>query len=159
MAFKPVVIQKQSIEATLRACIATPLVVEVAGLPPSVNRIWRHSGGKVYKTKEATGWDALAQMRIKQKARSTYGRWDLSELKGLPLRLDIDFYRPTWRGKTKRTRHLCVRPDASNLIKVAEDALTRALGIEDSAVVELVVRKVQMPGPERTVMRLMFLED
>lgn len=154
-----VVIISDPVQSLLKACQDNPLLVEVSGHPESVNRLWRSGNGRVYKSSQATIWDSMAQITIRKEAKRLYGLFNLSVLSGYPIRLDLDFYRDTWHCKTKNKKHLIVRPDVSNLIKVAEDAITRALGLEDSAVVELVVRKVEMRGPIRTVFRLSFLKD
>lgn len=121
--------------------LSRPLVVVLEGLPPTVNHIWKHSGRRVYKSYEATSWDRLAQREVCKAADETYGTHDLSAFKGKPMSLSIYCCRPSWRVKAGKNKGNVVRPDISNLIKVAEDAVTRALGLEDSAVVMLSVQK------------------
>ncbi len=54
------------------------------------------------------------------------------------LSLEIEFHSPKWLTK----KGLIARVDVSNLIKIAEDALMEALGLDDKNVFELRVLKV-----------------
>lgn len=76
-------------------------------------------------------------------ARVRFGRSDLSEFKGHPVSLTLEFHRPKWTGKSGIKKGLYVRPDISNFVKIAEDAIFRALSLDDSAVVDLTLRKVE----------------
>lgn len=135
-----------------------PLEVAIDGLPPSANMIWRRAGARFYKTREANQWDIQAQNKVSAKAFWVFGKSDLSAFVGLPVSLEIDVCRPTWRGKTKAKKHLYVRPDLDNYCKSCIDAVFSALKLDDCAVVEMHVRKIESPN-ERTVVRLKFIED
>lgn len=68
-------------------------------------------------------------------------------VKGLPFTfpdtketysLSIEFHSPVWRNKDGSVK----KRDASNLIKIAEDAFIEAIGIDDSRFWEVSVKKV-----------------
>lgn len=140
-------------------CHSRPLSIDIETLPPSTNHIWRNNGrGRVYKILDATRWEEHAIRAVRGAALDAYRTFDLEALTGRPLKLEIFVQRPTWHGKTKAKKHLYVRPDLSNYIKASEDALFRALLLDDSAVIELIAKKVEGPGIERTLLRLTFLE-
>ena len=158
MGIIKVVALRDGLEEFIAMCKAHPLTVNVPGLPESVNHTYRRGyGGQVYKTSQASAWESIATMETKRAALRAYGTSKLGILKGAPVRLEIDFCRDTWRKKKKSESHLIVRPDVSNLVKLAEDALFRGLDLDDSAVVILQVQKVEVKGPVKTQLRLSFL--
>ncbi len=133
------------------------LSIEIPGHPISANKIWRGAGKHVYKTPEARGWESLAFMKAKMALSRQHGLKDLAAYKGKAIKLEMDFFRSSWKGKTKATRELYVRPDVSNFIKLCEDSIMKALGLDDSAVIELIARKVEHPGLERTLVRITLI--
>lgn len=145
------------LESLYAAVSQKSLSIVIESHPPSTNRIWRQGNRRVYKTPQATAWDAKCRAITTGKALELYGTTDLSGLKGLPLSLELAFVRAQWTGKARSMRGLLVRPDVSNFIKTVEDSVLNALGLDDSAVVELHARKVTEPGPDRTRVRLSFL--
>jgi Holliday junction resolvase RusA-like endonuclease len=155
---KNIVPLRDGLEEFIAMCKSQVLAVSIPGHPESVNHTYRRGfGGQVYKTSIASAWERMAINEVKRAALRVYGTSKLAILKGAPVRLEIDFCRDTWRKKKKSENHLVVRPDVSNLVKLAEDALFRGLDLDDSAVVILLVKKVEMPGPIKTQMRLQFL--
>lgn len=135
---------------------ANPLIFEIAGHPPSVNQIWRGVGRRIYKIPEAAAFESMVGASAHAWARRNYGTSDLRCFKGRPLELHLSFGRPSWKAKAKKgcEGHI-IRPDVSNLVKCAEDGLMRALGLDDSAVMELSAKKIS--GAVRTVFELRFL--
>ena len=106
--------------------------VTVAGIPESVNHIWRATkGGKHYKTSKARDFESLLITVLKKQHA------ERSACDG-PVRLTVEISR-----KTRR------RYDLDNRIKSVQDCLAPA-GIiaDDSQVVELVARKTR--GEEDT---------
>lgn len=133
-----------------------PLRVEILGHPPSVNRIYRIHKRGIFKIKAAASWGNLAEGRVRLEALKVFGKVDLSYLKGHGIILHLQYTRETWHGKTKSKKHLYVRPDLSNFIKVTEDAVCKALGLDDCAVKYLLCEKVEAPGPDQTIIQLRF---
>lgn len=133
------------------------LDIEILGHPVSANAIWRGSGRRVYKTPEARRFEDLVFICTGQALRAQHGLGDLGAYKGRPIRLEISVTKPSWRGKTKATKDKYVRPDLSNFIKLCEDSVFKALALDDSAVVELIARKLEVDGPLRTFVRIVFI--
>lgn len=140
-------------------CVSRPLDIDIETLPPSTNHIWRNNGrGRVYKVLEASRWEEHAVRTTRQAAVKAYGSYDLECFRGRPLKFEIFVQRPTWRGKSKAMRKLYVRPDLDNFIKICCDALSSALNLDDSAIVEIVAKKVE--GPKlSTFIRISFMPD
>lgn len=111
----------------------------------------------MYKTKKAFDWQELAKIRIRQMARSLWGTYELSAMRGLPIEVTLWVCRESWTGKAKLKRGLYVRPDITNFIKGAEDALCGALGLDDAAVVEFRAVKQVRTGENLTIMELRFI--
>lgn len=137
-------------------CCAQSLNFIIAGHPTSANQMWRKSRFGMFKTKEAKLWEDRAEFAASKAAIKAYGTTNLASLKGRPLSLEISICRPSWTGKTKEKKGLYVRPDISNFIKSCEDAVMRALGLDDSAVVEITALKV-VNELELTMVSLVFV--
>lgn len=144
----------EEIEALYANCRANQLHVILQGLPPSVNKLYANVRGRRVKTQLGRIWATNSIWPIGMACQSAYGTRSLSDLKGRPLWLQLRFSRPSWRAKSGSG--LYVRPDVSNFIKCAEDAFISALGLDDSAVVELVASKIEGRA-EATEMVLTFL--
>jgi Holliday junction resolvase RusA-like endonuclease len=111
------------------------------------------------KSIAARQWDAMSIPMIRRAAYGVCGTTFFKDRERMPLRLEILVYRPSWYCKTKTKRNKFIKRDASNFIKAAEDSLMKALGLDDSAVFEILVRKVgDVEGGERTLMNLCFWE-
>lgn len=133
-----------------------PLIVTLDGLPPSVNHTYGFGGRRVFKKPEALKWQQNAIWVISKAAIEVYGTTNLITMKGLPIRLELSFIRPSWRSKLK----LYVRPDISNLVKITEDTVCEALGrLDDSSVIDLSVHKIERDGPVRTEIRFEFIRE
>lgn len=136
-------------------CRAEHLQICVPGLPPSVNKLYATVRGRRVKSRESRLYQTQVAHIARQAAMITYGTHDLSSLRGRPLRFGMLVLRPSWRAKSGSK--LYVRPDLSNFIKACEDSVISALGLDDSAVVELIATKIEHDGVVRTVVRLSFL--
>lgn len=133
------------------------LLIEIPGLPPSVNHTYGFSSKGGWKKPEVKRWEHEAQWLASQTALKAYGSFKLEEFRGLPIKLEMSFIRPSWRSKRKPKHY--VRPDVSNFIKVTEDSVCKALGLEDSAVVEVTALKIERSGPVRTEVRFNFVNE
>lgn len=119
------------------------------GLPPSVNSLYATFRGRRIKSREGKAWEKAVILLFKQQLKDT--GYKVEEWKDKPLRLEIELYRETWHCKGYKKKFL--RVDASNHIKIAEDCLMKALGLDDSQVVDLSIIK-GVGGEERTIVRL-----
>ena len=139
--------------------IVRPLEVHIPALPVSVNAMWRNNGrGRVYKVHKASSWENAAVLITRRAAMEAWGTYDLSALKGYPLRLWVGVQKDTWFGKTKRTAHLMVsKGDLDNYVKSIFDALINgALYLGDYAIDEYTVKACTGPG-EGVFVKLSFL--
>lgn len=73
---------------------------------------------------------------------------------GKPLKMDIVFYRPSWRAKNGNIK----RWDVDSHLKALIDSSLTCLGLDDSAILDLTAKKLESPEAERTFVRLTFLE-
>lgn len=137
--------------------ITTSLRIEIEGLPVSANAACRSFGRRVVKTVEARRFERLAMLRTRAACIAQLGKLNLAHLNGEAVRLTIEVHRESWRGATKATCKRWVQPDVSNFIKYCEDAVFKALGLNDGSVVELVARKIETAGRSRTVVVLAFI--
>lgn len=145
------------VDETLNSIRSRPFKVEILGHPPSVNQLYRVFGKRSIKSIQARAWDLRVHNIISRAALIHFKGVPLAELKGYPIKLEIHICRPSWRAKAKSKNHLYVRPDLTNFFKAAEDSLFRALGLDDSAVVEFIGKKVEEPGHDKTRLHLEFL--
>lgn len=100
-------------------------------MPPSVNNCYkRNRFGGMRLSKDGVDFKRIVAYKVKRDAM----KLSLSE----KLSLEIEFHSPKWLTK----KGLIARVDVSNLIKIAEDALMEALGLDDKNVFELRVLKV-----------------
>lgn len=138
-----------------------PLIVEIGGLPPSVNHTYGYGRYGVYKNRDAVKWQNWASFIIKTAARESWGTCDLGVFKGLPIKLTISFIKPSWRVKSGPRKGKLVKPDVSNLVKIVEDALCSSLGLDDAAVVEMTALKIERTcHPDaRTEVRMEFVRE
>lgn len=122
-------------EPAQRATGHAPLIVTVAGLPPTVNHLYVTArGGRRVLTEAARAWYDAAIPAIREGARGY----------AVPpgyLRLSIVLY------------HLPRSRDIDNALKAAQDALARALGFDDKRIDVLTVAR-GVGKPARTVYTL-----
>lgn len=114
---------------------SAPLVVSVAGLPPTVNHMYLtvRGGGRVL-TPEARDWYDRACSAIAESAAGYV-------VPSGPLKLTIVLY------------HLSRARDLDNALKAAQDALAKALGFDDKRIDYLAVAR-GVGKPPRTVYTL-----
>lgn len=79
--------------------------------------------------------------------------WEIATKKALTLA--VVFVMP--RAKSNRTKHHTQKPDASNLLKLLEDAGNGALYHDDSQITSVFMHKV-WGVPARTEVRLIAIE-
>ena len=110
-------------------------------LPPSVNKLYFVKGGR--KILSSDGRALKEQMRaIVSKAVAL----NATSVENRKLRVSLTFFFPLvenkgWSQGKSKSRYKKV--DVSNRIKLVEDALFSAIGVDDSQVFELLVRKEQ----------------
>lgn len=111
---------------------------ELAGLPPSANRLVRPARvgkfARLVKTAVASGWLQVARMSFLAAWRRDHG--GKAPIAGLPLTLHLHF-------TVSR-----INADVSNRVKALEDALTGIAWVDDCQVVEL--HAMKSVGVERT---------
>ena len=102
-------------------------------MPPSVNKLYYVRNGR--KALSAEGRALKEQMRA---AISLVSATNVAaaDINNVPLTLHLEFYFPEienrgWSQKKTATRYKKV--DVSNRVKLVEDAICEALGIDDSA--------------------------
>lgn len=102
-------------------------------MPPSVNSCYfTGQHGRRVLTKVGKDWKALASLRTLAAAGSVI-RLELDQW----VKLEITVYVPLYYKNGKRRRF-----DASNRVKLLEDAVCAGLGIDDSAVLGIHAHKV-----------------
>ncbi len=112
----------------------------------------------MFKNAKANAWETLSAIHIRTAAKLLYGVHDLGHWTHRPLELEISLYRSTWKGKGKDTSKRYIRKDLTNVIKIAEDCLCKALGLEDAAVISMKASKlVDAYREDYTVLTLRFL--
>ena len=131
-------------------------------LPPSVNTLYFNNGHGRSLSTEGRAYKARVIGAIVSSAQ-THQFPDDPALKGLKrLGLEISLYleeveNAGWPGKAK-SRYK--RVDASNRVKVLEDAVSEALGLDDSCFFQVTVRRGRAPdGKQYCVVRVFELED
>lgn len=135
------------------------LIVEIPDHPPSINHTYGFNGRRRFKDKRAVRWQTMAEMLTQNAAMELYGTFKLEQLVGKPIKLELFYYRETWRGKAKPKRGLYVRPDLDGFLKISIDSVFNALGLDDCAVIELVAHKVEQIGPNKLVIKLKFIDE
>lgn len=132
--------------------LKTHLEFKFYGLPPSVNKLYFHRGGRrilsssgrEFKTRFITGAAGANKLELMNFQRSME----------LPYCLILVFFVKKKRlvnysyGSNGRTKYQYKAFDSSNLVKVTEDALQELLGIPDQNNFTHVIRKVGIPDDE-----------
>lgn len=103
-------------------------------LPPTINHCYKVNrwGGRRL-SKDGVDFKRIVAFKIKADGVKFAGSDKLS--------LEMELHSPKWLTK----KGLIARADVSNLIKISEDALMEALGLDDKNVFELRVLKVPSP--------------
>lgn len=133
--------------------------LDIAGLPPSVNALYSTIGKFRVKSKVGREYERMVWTLV----RNTYGSYIrdkyFQKQWNRAIKLELYFHKPSWHCTTKGKTHQFLKRDCSNFIKSAEDSIMKALGLEDSCVVDLTAKKVSGAEMERTHVRLWFLGD
>lgn len=112
----------------------------IEGWPPSVNRVWRKLRGRMIKNPVYVHWENKV-------AAVCLSGGDAARLRGLverPYKLVIEVVAKSWWYTTGSPK----KPDVSNFVKAAEDAVCRVYGWDDAWCQELEIRKVEGPRDE-----------
>ena len=102
--------------------VSWPLIIDIPGVPVSVNHIWKRGRHGMYKTKDASEY----QEYVQKCCRLAIGGEDYRKAvrshveDGGKVRVTLRWVRPDKR-----------RRDTSNIIKLAEDSLSHALSADD----------------------------
>lgn len=116
--------------------------VTIPGHPPSTNRIWRKTReGRIHKSNEYTAFERLIEKHCLIEGMHNRA------LKNRFYKLRIIVYAPSWTHKNGKPR----KPDVTNFIKSAEDAVCKAYGWDDSYCTECVVAKKEGPATVTTI--------
>ena len=118
--------------------------LRIPGLPPSTNNAFITAGHRRALSEDAAVWKQgvqLATLCTRQKA-----------IQGL-LEVSLTFYSQKWLTKSGKPRRI----DVANLEKLFVDAVFHQLGMDDSNIWKLTLRK--MDGPEESVIRIIPLTD
>jgi len=106
--------------------------------PPSTNRLYIRTRHGTILSKEARKFKADALIQLMKE-------WMFSSKleKDRAYRLTLRFYFPKIEtsGWPKRAKNRFVKRDVSNLIKVLEDVIAQATGVDDSNTMEVLVYK------------------
>ena len=127
--------------------------MEVAGLPPSTNRLYINARGRRVLSSDGKKYKRKIAMQVAQEFPEV-GPFENSDAFSLEIELCFEVLT---RSKTAKNRYK--RFDVSNRVKVLEDALCESLGIDDSQVMMLCVTKTHTTDPEKTLVRLRKLSE
>ena len=114
--------------------------------PPSANRLYVRTRRGTILSKEARKFKADATIQLMKK-------WMFGPKaeKDRAYRLTLLFYFPKVEtaGWPKKAKNRFVKKDVSNLIKVLEDVIAQAVGVDDSNTLEVLVYKKLDPENPR----------
>lgn len=121
------------------------LTATLTEFPPSANRMYIRTRRGTILSKEARKFKADALVQLLKE-------WMFSPKleKHLPYKLTLRFYFPKVEnsGWPKKAKNRFVKRDVSNLIKVLEDVVAQATGVDDSNTTEVVVyKKLDVDNP------------
>lgn len=123
----------------------TPMfTLSIPGLPPSTNHAFVNGKKGRYMAPDNTIWKNGVMMAVlctRQKA-----------IPGL-VEVSLTFYSEKWLTKAGKPRRI----DLANLEKLFVDAVFEQLGMDDSAIWKLTLRKLD--GPELSVIRIQPLQE
>jgi Holliday junction resolvase RusA-like endonuclease len=125
-------------------------ILEVPGHPPSVNRVWRKFGNRMVKSKDYIEWEqdvaAVCLMRGNLAYYKTFAKKRYS--------LDLKIVDISWDYKNGNPK----KPDLTNFIKAAEDAVCKVYGWDDVYCMSLHVSKV-IGDSAKTVYHFSFFDE
>lgn len=120
------------------------LLLEVAGVPPSTNRLYFTRNGRRILSDEGKRYKRKIAVQMAQEF-PTLRSFENSDAFSLEIELHMEVLT---RSKGAKNRYK--RFDVSNRVKVLEDALCESLGIDDCQVMTLKVSKMHTTDPEHT---------
>ncbi len=132
--------------------------LEHPGIGVSVNKLYGHRGARVFLTNAGRSYkDGLRDAVAKRLAELSWAPiieefYQYGGRVTLDITLFADLTNPTWKvggGSTKggARRSPYRKFDASNYVKLIEDAISEATGIDDSAIMDHETRKRQSMDP------------
>jgi Holliday junction resolvase RusA-like endonuclease len=129
---------------------------ELGRLPPSANKIYVNTRNGRRKSQEAKEYIVWASTELAK-------QWAfLPKLdRNRPYSLEMRFYltkveNDGWAERKTKTRY--VKRDVTNLVKLLEDIISKASGVDDSATMESHVYKFLRPENPGVEIRLSMLE-
>ena len=133
------------------------VVIDLKGLPPSSNKAYVNIAGK-HRSLSATG--RRYKNKVKTLVASKHRQDLLSILPNKPYALLIVLYTQNLFTKLypHRARNRYKKFDVTNRAKLLEDALSEALGVDDSNNILVTILKVEAPE-DKTSVYLWSLED
>jgi Holliday junction resolvase RusA-like endonuclease len=115
----------------------TSLTFSVPGLPPSSNHAYQHTaGGGKRRTAEVIAWQTSVGQVVSNAA--LWGGWCLAPKQ--PFTLTVALHAPRLYGF-----------DCDNCLKITQDAIVQALGLDDRYIVALTVTKARAAAPATVV--------
>ena len=116
-------------------------------LPPSANKMYTKTRNGLIQSKEMKVFLAQASVELLRQLPLSFQTPDQNK----PHRLVLDLFLPALynSGFPKSTPNRYRRRDASNLVKVVEDLISRTVGIDDSCFVSVLVNKYHGPDHAR----------
>lgn len=124
---------------------------KIDGLPVSVNRVWRTGQGRTYKSEEYKTYEYNVENAIRG---AGYGIELLRSMTGRPFKLEIELHRPSWLAKNGNLK----KPDLTNCIKSAEDAVCKFCDWDDVFNFHTEVSKIDGGLSEFHVVRFYFFD-
>lgn len=118
--------------------------VKVDGLPPPLRRAYLQRGRMRFLSSEARKFKLDVFVAVRKLFAVTHPTWDKD-----CFTLNIAFHSSSWLNKNGSVK----KRDCTNLIKVAEDAFSEAIGIDDSRFWKVTAEKISC-AKEMTVFRL-----
>ncbi len=133
--------------------------IDLPGLPPSVNQLYATVRGNRVKSKVGREYSNLVSLFVRKQLGEYLQDKYFSKQVHRPIRLELYFHKPSWHCVTKGKTHQFIKRDLDNFVKAVQDSLFESMGLDDSCIVELRVKKVGKSDRERTHVRLWFLGD
>ena len=132
--------------------VADKFTVELP-MPPSVNSIYFVKSGRKHLTSKGKA------MKVKMKSLTMHAAiphvW-LGAIKDTPLKMRIDLYFESVQNKgwPKKAKNRYKRVDITNRVKLLEDAISEALGIDDCLFFQTTITKNE--GRERACVTITY---
>lgn len=123
--------------------------------PPSVNTMYTIVRGRKILTNEARAYKRYVQFKIAKEYPVRIDGINKTSIYGVTYLL----YREDWlnKGYPKKAKTKFKRVDLDNPIKCVQDAVMGAIGVEDSQIFEIWVKKCK--GAKKIVMQLQLLTE